>query len=160
MNLTRRTLLATAAASAVATSALSSPAQADMVVVFKSSRRLYLYKDGEAFRSYPIGLGWAPEGQKSFEGDGRTPEGSYYINRRNPQSNFHLSLGISYPDPNQVELARAEGRNPGGEIFIHGGLGHPRQKNDWTAGCIAVSDRHVEEIWQLVPDGALIVIQP
>ena len=160
MKLSRRALLATASAVVVATPIMAAPAQADMVVVFKESRRLYLYRNGRAFRSYPIGLGWSPEGTKSFEGDGRTPEGSYYIDRRNPQSNFHLSLGISYPDPNQVAAAAAEGRDPGGEIFIHGGLGNSRQQNDWTAGCIAVSDRHVEEIWQLVPDGALIVIQP
>ena len=159
MTLTRRTLLA-ALAACTAAPTWAAPAQADMIVVFKESRRLYLYQGGEAFRSYPIGLGWAPEGNKRVEGDGRTPEGSYYINRRNPQSSFHLSLGISYPDPNQQAAAVAEGRNPGGEIFIHGGLGNRRQSGDWTAGCIAVSDRDVEEIWQLVPDGTLIVIQP
>ena len=160
MKLTRRALLATASAVVVATPIMAAPAQADMVVVFKESRRLYLYRNGRAFRSYPIGLGWSPEGTKSFEGDGRTPEGSYYINRRNAESNFHLSLGISYPDSNQAALAEFEGRDPGGEIFIHGGHGQRNQPSDWTAGCIAVSNREIEEIWQLVPDGALIVIQP
>jgi len=161
MTLTRRSLLATIAAS-MATPAFADldTAPADMVVVFKGSRKLYLYRDGEPFRSYPIGLGWAPEGNKEFEGDGRTPEGSYYIDRRNPNSAFHLSLGISYPDPNQVAAAAADGRNPGGDIFIHGGLGKSRQSGDWTAGCIAVSDNDVEELWELVPRGALIVIQP
>ena len=160
MKLTRRTLLASAAAAAVAKPALASPNIADMVVVFKSSRRMVLYSNGTPLRDYDIGLGWAPTGDKEFEGDGRTPEGSYYINRRNPNSAFHLSLGISYPDLNQVALAEAEGRNPGGDIFIHGGLGKRRQRGDWTAGCIAVSDREIEEIWRLVPDGALVVIQP
>ena len=160
MKLTRRTLLACAAGAAVAKPALASPNIADMVVVFKSSRRMVLYSNGTPLRDYDIGLGWAPTGDKEFEGDGRTPEGSYYINRRNPNSLFHLSLGISYPDPNQVAAAAAEGRNPGGEIFIHGGLGKRRQTGDWTAGCIAVSDREIEEIWRMVPDGALVVIQP
>ncbi|HIP22775.1 MAG TPA: hypothetical protein EYG79_04150 [Rhodobacteraceae bacterium] len=160
MKLTRRTLLASAAAAAVASPVLANPNIADMVVVFKSSRRMVLYRNGTPIRDYDIGLGWAPTGDKEFEGDGRTPEGSYYINRRNPESAFHLSLGISYPDPNQVAAAAAEGRNPGGEIFIHGGLGKRRQTGDWTAGCIAVSDREIEEIWQMVPDGALVVIQP
>lgn len=160
MKLTRRTLLASAAAAAVAKPALANTDIADMIVIFKNSRRLVLYQNGSPIRDYDIGLGWAPAGDKSFEGDGRTPEGSYYINRRNPNSAFHLSLGISYPDPNQVAAAAAEGRNPGGEIFIHGGQGKRRQSGDWTAGCIAVSDREIEEIWQMVPNGALVVIQP
>ncbi len=159
MKLSRRTLLA-AAASSLGSAALATTDTADMIVVFKSSRRLYLYRNGTAIRSYPIGLGWAPEGDKLAEGDGRTPEGSYYIDRRNPESAFHLSLGISYPDPNQIAAAAADGRDPGGDIFIHGGLGKRRQRGDWTAGCIAVSDRHIEEIWDMVPDGTLIVIQP
>jgi len=159
MKLTRRTLLAGASA-CLAMPVLASPPVADMIVVFKSSRRLVLYSNGRPIRDYSIGLGWAPTGDKSFEGDGRTPEGSYYINRRNPNSNFHLSLGISYPDSNQVAVATAEGRNPGGEIFIHGGQGKHRQRGDWTAGCIAVSDREIEEIWRMVPNGALVVIQP
>lgn len=159
MHLTRRNMLATAAA-CLATPVLASPDIADMIVVFKSSRRLVLYRNGTPLRSFNVGLGWEPEGDKVFEGDGRTPEGSYYINRRNPNSAFHLSLGISYPDPNQVAAAAAEGRNPGGDIFIHGGHGQRRQKGDWTAGCIAVTDRQMEVIWNMVPNGALVVIQP
>lgn len=160
MSITRRNLLALLASASIAKPAFADVTTADMVVVFKGSRRLYLYSNGQAFRSYPIGLGWAPDGDKEFEGDGRTPEGSYFINRRNPESNFHLSLGISYPDLEQVAAAEANGRDPGGDIFIHGGLGKRRQRGDWTAGCIAVSDRNIEEIWQFVPDGALVVIQP
>lgn len=160
MNLSRRTLLASLAAVAVTRPAWAMTGLADMIVVFKSSRRMVLYQNGIPFRDYNIGLGWAPIGDKEFEGDGRTPEGSYYINRRNPNSRFHLSLGISYPDPNQLADAASEGRNPGGDIFIHGGLGKRHQRGDWTAGCISVSDREIEEIWRLVPDGALVVIQP
>ena len=159
MIFTRRALLASVAA-AMAAPVLAGPPVADMIVVFKASRRLVLYSHGQPIRDYDIGLGWAPAGDKEFEGDGRTPEGSYYINRRNPNSAFHLSLGISYPDPNQQAAAVADGRNPGGDIFIHGGAGKRRQRGDWTAGCIAVSDREIEEIWQMVPDGALVVIQP
>ncbi len=160
MPLTRRTLLASAAAIALARPAWANSDIADMIVIFKHSRRLVLYSHGRPFRNYNIGLGWAPAGDKLLEGDGRTPEGSYYINRRNPNSAYHLSLGISYPDPNQVAAANAEGRDPGGDIFIHGGQGKRRQRGDWTAGCIAVSDRDIEEIWQMVPNGALVVIQP
>ena len=160
MTLTRRTLLVSAAAIAVGRPVMANTDVADMVVVFKSSRRMVLYSNGTPLRDYDIGLGWAPTGDKEFEGDGRTPEGSYYINRRNPESLFHLSLGISYPDPNQVAAAAEAGRNPGGDIFIHGGLGKHRQRGDWTAGCIAVSDREIEEIWSMVPNGALVVIQP
>ncbi len=160
MKLTRRTLLA-GAATLVASPVLANPETvADMVVIFKSSRRLVLYSHGQPFRDYNIGLGWAPTGDKAVQGDGRTPEGSYYINRRNPNSAYHLSLGISYPDPSQRAAAAADGRDPGGDIFIHGGQGKRRQRGDWTAGCIAVSDREIEEIWQLVPNGALVVIQP
>jgi murein L,D-transpeptidase YafK len=160
MNLTRRTLLA-GTATLMATAVLANPETvADMVVIFKASRRLVLYSNGQPIRDYNIGLGWAPAGDKAFQGDGRTPEGSYYINRRNPNSAYHLSLGISYPDPNQRAAAAAAGLDPGGDIFIHGGQGKRRQRGDWTAGCIAVSDREIEEIWQMVPDGALVVIQP
>lgn len=160
MVISRRNLLALMISVGVAKPALAARAPVDMIVVFKGSRRLYLYHNGQPFKSYPIGLGWAPEGDKAFEGDGRTPEGSYYIDRRNPQSNYYLSLGISYPDRNQLAAARAADIDPGGDIFIHGGLGKRRQKGDWTAGCIAVSDQNIEEIWDLVPNGALIVIQP
>ncbi len=160
MNLTRRTLLASAAAATIARPALANSDIADMIVIFKGSRRLVLYNNGAPIRDYDIGLGWAPAGDKSVQGDGRTPEGSYYINRRNPNSAYHLSLGISYPDPNQRAAAAADGRDPGGDIFIHGGQGAGPQRGDWTAGCIAVSDREIEEIWQMVPNGALVVIQP
>ncbi len=160
MKLTRRTLLAGAATLMAAPVLANSNTVADMIVIFKASRRLVLYNNGQPIRDYDIGLGWAPTGTKEFEGDGRTPEGRYYIDRRNPNSAFHLSLGISYPDPNQRAAAAAAGRNPGGDIFIHGGQGKRRQEGDWTAGCIAVSDAEIEEIWQMVPNGALVVIQP
>ena len=76
---------------------------------------------GGRLRTYPVGLGFAPEGHKQFEGDGRTPEGAYTIDRRNPDSLFHLSVGISYPNEADIAFAEAQGKSPGGDIFIHGG---------------------------------------
>jgi murein L,D-transpeptidase YafK len=93
-------------------------------------------------------------------GDGRTPEGRYYIDRRNPRSDFYLSLGVSYPNVVDIARARAMGVRPGGDIFIHGGprRAADRRKKDWTAGCIAVSDKEIEEIWSMVPTGIPITI--
>ncbi len=136
--------------------------QADMVVLYKSTRQLVLFRNKEALRIYRVDLGFAPVGDKSREGDGRTPEGTYFINRRNPNSAYHLSLGISYPNARDVAAARAQGVDPGGDIFIHGGPTRflDRFKRDWTAGCISVSDAEIEEIWSMVPNGTPIVIVP
>ena len=120
----------------------------------------------DVLRTYPSGLGFAPEGHKQFEGDGRTPEGSYLIDRRNPDSLFHLSIGISYPNETDIAFADAQGRSPGKDIFIHGGPRRAidpmnvREMNvrDWTAGCISVTDRQVEEIYAMVQDGTPIDI--
>ncbi len=131
------------------------------VVIMKSDRKLYLLHEQEVLRSYDIDLGFAPEGHKQVEGDGRTPEGRYFIDRRNPDSAFHLSLGISYPNARDRARAAAMGKSPGGDIFIHGG---PRPIDpdgpDWTAGCISVSDREIEEIYAMVPLGTIIDILP
>ena len=120
--------------------------------------RLRLYKSQ---RLLVLGLGFAPEGHKQFEGDGRTPEGTYTIDRRNPESLFHLSIGISYPNAEDRAFAAAQSRSPGGDIFIHGGPRRgidPTNKQDWTAGCIAVTDRQIEEIYAMVRDGTPIDI--
>jgi murein L,D-transpeptidase YafK len=131
------------------------------IVVQKSQRRMYLLHHDKVLESYAIDLGYAPVGTKQFEGDGKTPEGSYIIDRRNPNSDFHLSLGISYPTPEDVERAREVGKKAGGDIFIHGG---PRRQDrsgpDWTHGCISVSDREVEQIYAMVRDGTQIDINP
>jgi len=130
------------------------------VVVQKEARRLYLLNGSQVLKSYKVGLGFSPEGHKEVEGDGRTPEGNYIIDRRNPNSEFHLSIGISYPNVEDIERARALGKSPGGDIFIHG---RPRKYRDggrdWTAGCIAVKDRHMEEIYSMVRDGTPISIR-
>ncbi len=131
------------------------------VVILKSQRKMYLLNGTKALKSYEIGLGGNPFGHKQFEGDGKTPEGAYLIDRRNPNSSFHLSLGISYPNARDVEVARAAGRSPGGDIFIHGRARKNRGRGkDWTAGCIAVKDREMEEVYSMVRDGTPIHIYP
>jgi len=129
------------------------------IVVAKSDRRMYLVHDGRVLETYRIDLGQAPAGPKRFEGDGRTPEGTYLIDRRNPASRYHLSLGISYPNPSDRAFAAAAGKSPGGDIFIHGRSGRGGRP-DWTAGCIAVSDRAIEEIYAMVREGTPITIHP
>lgn len=130
------------------------------LLVSKEQRRLYLLNGREVVRSYPVDLGFSPDGHKTIEGDGRTPEGLYWINRRNPNSEYHLSLGISYPNAADVAQARARGVSPGGDIFIHGRGDLSRRDQDWTAGCIAVRNRDIEEIYALVPNGTPIFITP
>jgi len=112
-------------------------------------------------KAYAIDLGFQPRGAKRVEGDGKTPEGSYVIDRRNPKSRYHLSLGISYPNAADIARARALGRSPGGDIFIHGSGGRPDGRGaDWTYGCIAVSDRDMAEIYSMVRVGTRIDINP
>ncbi|WP_116597702.1 L,D-transpeptidase family protein [Primorskyibacter marinus] len=131
------------------------------VIVNKGERRMYLLHNTEVLEAYDIGLGFAPSGDKKISGDGRTPEGNYLIDRRNPNSEFHLSVGIDYPNEADLAEAIAMGESPGGDIFIHG---RPRKyrdgKRDWTAGCIAVTDREIEQIYAMVKNGTPISIQP
>ncbi len=134
------------------------------VVVEKERRRMYLFHNNEVLKEYKISLGFAPAGPKRFEGDGKTPEGTYYIDRQNPNSDFYLSLGISYPNAQDVSFARSYGRTPGGNIFIHGQPNQQARKRnkrkDWTAGCVAVSDREMMEIFTMVQPGTPITINP
>ncbi len=136
----------------------------DRIVVEKSARRLTVYRAGEALRSYGLALGFAPQGDKRRQGDGKTPEGLYRIDRRNGQSRFHLSLGLDYPHSDQITRARAAGFDPGGDIMIHGQpngfSGRPTLTYDWTAGCIALSDRDIEELWRITPTGTPVEILP
>lgn len=131
------------------------------VVIHKGRRRLYLLHGDDVLKKFKIGLGGNPIGPKRFEGDGKTPEGSYLIDRRNPNSSYHLSLGISYPNALDAEYAAAASRRPGGDIFIHGRAGENRGKGrDWTAGCISVSDRDIEKIYVMVRDGTQVDLFP
>lgn len=130
------------------------------VQVHKSTRKMYLLHDNTILEEFDVSLGNQPVGPKQFEGDGKTPEGAYYISHRNPKSQYHLSLGVSYPNPRQVDFARAAGKSPGGDIFIHGGPPRPVSKWDWTAGCIAVTDEEMETVYAMVKPGTVIHIMP
>jgi murein L,D-transpeptidase YafK len=134
----------------------------DKVVVIKCRRLLMLLKDGEIFKTYRISLGRQPSGRKTKAGDNKTPEGSYILDSRNPNSKYHLALHISYPNETDIINAHKRGVSPGGGIMIHG-LGRGMVApvfSDWTSGCIAVSNREIEEIWRFVRDGTPIVIKP
>lgn len=135
--------------------------QITYVVVNKGERRMYLMHHDKVLESFDIKLGFAPLGHKTFEGDGRTPEGRYWIDRRNPNSRFHLSLGISYPNETDRAMAAALGKKPGGDIFIHG-QETPEKKNrsDWTWGCISVDNKEIENIYAMVGDGTPIAVNP
>ena len=172
-NLNRRTVLSASLAMGIANIARAEPVASsrsiptvDFLVVFKSKRKLGLYHsvDGKPvlLRKYHIDLGFSPRGDKRQFGDGRTPEGTYFIDRRNDKSAYHLSLGISYPDVNDWSEAHTKGVNPGGDIFIHGETANLRSrfKRDWTAGCISVTNAEIEEIWAMVPIGTPIAIRP
>lgn len=136
----------------------------DRILVEKAARRLTVFRNGKAVRSYGMALGFEPAGAKRIQGDGKTPEGIYRIDRRNGASSYHLSLGVSYPQGADRQRAAALGRSPGGDIFLHG---QPKTlekglmlKGDWTAGCIALSDAEIEELWRITPVGTEIEIWP
>lgn len=140
------------------------PGMADRVVVKKAERRLYLMRGDQPLRTYAIALGFRPEGSKRLEGDGRTPEGRYVLDRRNPRSSYRKSLHLSYPNARDRLRAHTRGGRPGGMIMIHGQpKGHRGEKpkeGDWTFGCIAVSNPAIDEIWLLTADGTPIEILP
>lgn len=131
------------------------------IIVNKGERKMYLMHHDEILKSYEIDLGFAPQGHKQFEGDGKTPEGQYVIDRRNRKSTFYLSIGISYPNQKDIEAAQALGKKPGGNIFIHGARRPEDPKGpDWTAGCISVKNREMLEIYTMVRLGTTINIIP
>jgi murein L,D-transpeptidase YafK len=142
------------------------PDRADLILVEKAARRLTLLRDGRVLATYPVSLGFDPVGQKSREGDGRTPEGRYAIAYRNPRSVAHLSLKVSYPTPEQASEAAAEGRAPGGDIMIHGLLnglswfGPLHRLVDWTNGCVGVTNAEMEAIYARVDVGTPVEIRP
>jgi murein L,D-transpeptidase YafK len=148
------------------------------IVVQKSARRLTLYAGGERVRVYAAALGFEPSGDKEKQGDGRTPEGTFYVCMKNERSRFYLSLGLSYPNSEDAErglrdklitqaqhdrILRAieqKGKPPwdtplGGEIFIHGG----GTANDWTSGCVALANENIKELFDAVPLGTMVVIE-
>ena len=136
----------------------------DRILVEKSARRMTVWQKDGPPKSFDIALGFSPDGDKSREGDVRTPEGIFRIDRLNRQSKYHLSLGIDYPQKQHREAARRAGHSPGGDIMIHG---QPNQipegfkvKGDWTAGCIAVTNPEIEEIFAHAAIGIEVEIRP
>lgn len=136
----------------------------DFILVEKSARRMTVFRKGAALKTYRIALGFAPVGDKVRQGDGRTPEGRFRIDRRNAASAYHLSLGLDYPRPEDRARAQADGYDPGGDIFIHG---QPNAlpastalRHDWTAGCIAVTNAEIAELFAAVAIGTEVEVRP
>lgn len=138
----------------------------DRLVVHKSKHTMSAYSQGKLLKTYPIALGKQPVGHKHFEGDGKTPEGKYRINDRNPNSAYHKNLGVSYPNEADKAYAAAQGKSPGGLIKIHGikngwgSIGKKHLQRDWTDGCIAVTDEEIDELYRSVKHNAEIEILP
>jgi murein L,D-transpeptidase YafK len=143
---------------------LPASAIADKVVVLKSERKLLLMKGSEVLKTYTLSLGGNPVGPKIMEGDRRTPEGNYVLDRHNAHSQYHRSIHISYPNADDVARAKRFGVPTGGELYIHGlpndFKGPSGQLGDWTEGCIAVTNAEIDEIWRVVADGTPIEIKP
>jgi murein L,D-transpeptidase YafK len=136
----------------------------ERIVIEKTARRMVLMQDGRIVRTYAIALGFSPSGDKTRQGDGRTPEGTFRIAVRNDASKYHLSLGLDYPQPDDRARAAAGGFDPGGDIMIHG---QPNIlpdgtiiKGDWTAGCIAVSNAEMREIWAVTSPDTIVEVRP
>ena len=140
--------------------------QADVVIIDKSDRQLYLMSDGKIFRTFKIALGIRPDGDKKKEGDFRTPEGRYLLDIRNPNSDYFLSIHVSYPNSIDRREADQNGVNPGGAIMIHGQPNLPTRSEtyyrtqDWTNGCVAVSNSDMIDIWLMTGNNTPIEIRP
>jgi len=140
--------------------------RADYITFDKSDRLLTLWENGQPLKSYTVlSLGWDPVGHKVQEGDGKTPEGRYYIDRKHPSKKFQKFLNISYPNKHDRLAAQKLGVSPGGHVGIHGDKGgwqgfKDRHNPAWTSGCISVTNYNIEEMYALVPVGTEIFIQP
>jgi murein L,D-transpeptidase YafK len=139
---------------------------ADLVIVEKAKRELHLMRGGEIFRTFRIALGIVPVGDKQEEGDFRTPEGRYRLDRRNADSEYFLSIRVSYPNSEDLRDAQARGVDPGGSIMIHGQPNVPTRSeayyrsHDWTNGCVAVSNSDMIDIWLMTSENTPIEIRP
>ncbi len=131
------------------------------LIVLKEKRVMYALHGTKVLERYDVELGFGSRIDKQVEGDGGTPVGRYFIDRRNPNSSFYLSLGISYPNARDIARANALGKSPGGDIFIHGqpNIGGKRGP-DWTAGCIAVTNKEMRQLYAMVKTGTVIDIYP
>ena len=138
----------------------------DRILVLKSKRQLKIFANGQLIKTYSIALGRNPIGGKVFEGDKRTPEGFYTINDKNPHSGYYKNLGVSYPNPKDIEKAKKIGKKTGGDIKIHGirngigFIGKFQRWYDWTAGCIALTNSDIDELYEHVNIGTPIEIRP
>jgi murein L,D-transpeptidase YafK len=138
----------------------------DRILVEKSARKLSIFRGDEKLKSYRMALGRNPVGAKEQEGDMKTPEGTYKIDSRNPQSDYHLALHVSYPSDEDSARAAERGVNAGFDIMIHGiangggWIGAFHRLHDWTAGCVALTDEEIEELYRVTPDGTPIEIRP
>ena len=143
-----------------------SPTKADQAIVIKSQRTLTLLSHGKVLRTYKVALGGFRVGTKEQQGDHKTPEGQYTLDRRNAKSRFYKSIHVSYPNEQDKQKASQRGVSAGGDIMIHGlpngfgWLGSTHRALDWTDGCVAVTNEEMDEIWELVPDGTPIEIRP
>lgn len=141
-------------------------AYADRILIKKSARKLFLIQNNRLVDDFTISLGTDPIGPKEHAGDRRTPEGTYIINWKNPDSHYFLSLHLSYPNAEDEARAARQGVNPGDNIMIHGLPNDPRhaptyyRNRDWTHGCIAVSDQAMTTLWQHVQPGTIVQIEP
>jgi len=151
---------------AVAPAGASQLEMADRVVVHKAERKLMLMRGDRVLKAFDVALGLSPKGAKQSEGDFRTPEGSYLLSSRNPNSDFFLAIQVSYPGPEDIRRAAEAGVAPGGKIMIHGQPNRPNRApeyyrtRDWTNGCIAVSNADMVDIWLMTPDNTPIQILP
>lgn len=142
------------------------PVRADLVVVEKSERKMYILVEDSVVREYKIALGDNPRGHKQREGDERTPEGVYTLDRKKTDSAYYKAIRISYPSERDRLAAATAGVDPGGQIMIHGQkngfgwLANKTQRYDWTDGCIAITDPEMDEVWNMVEVGTPIEIRP
>jgi murein L,D-transpeptidase YafK len=141
-------------------------AVADRVEVHKAQHKLYLYNGSHLLGEYKVALGLSPVGQKERGGDFRTPEGRYFLARRNTRSEYFLAIQVSYPNKQDEQRAHKNGWSPGGSIMIHGFPNAPKHpsayyaSNDWTDGCIALSNSDMVEVWMRTQDNIPIDIYP
>ncbi|MCL1124338.1 L,D-transpeptidase family protein [Shewanella surugensis] len=144
----------------------SSPNKADLVVVTKSTLQLAVFKKGRLLKQFHIALGGNPIGPKRKKGDKRTPEGRYLLDYKKSDSAYYRAIHISYPNDDDLRQSQLNGQDPGGQIMIHGQdpnssiSARKRQKFNWTDGCIALTNKDIDELWQLLDAGTPIVIHP
>ena len=133
--------------------------QVDEIQVFKSEHKMLMLFEGVVTREYFIRIGKGGYKPKVKEGDGKVPEGAYYLDAKNPNSKFYKSIRISYPNEDDISRAQLGGYEPGGQIFIHGypKIGARFLKGNWSQGCIVVENWEMQEIWNNITEEALPV---